>query len=151
MNIEENDRANFRLVESLNKPFEEKDRLDFIVEYNHKRGYIIEENDEGIYAFDYSPEEKQRQEKERILTLSLTKREVFLALFKDKGITPEEIKSKIDNQEALIEFEYANEYYRANPLVNLIGEKLGYNSGELDYLFENGTLPDNSTLEESGV
>ena len=36
-----------------------------------------------------TPEEIAQRERERLDQLSLTKREVFLALYRDKGITPE--------------------------------------------------------------
>lgn len=87
-------------------------------------------------------EEKEQEERERLNKFSLTKREVFLALYKDKQITPEQLKAQITDPEALIEFEYANDYFRGNPLIDLIGEKLGYSSDELDYLFENKELPE---------
>ena len=57
---------------------------------------------------DEAWEEKQaKQEAERIAKLSLTKREVFLAIYQDKGITPEQIRAQITDQGALIEFDYA--------------------------------------------
>ena len=36
----------------------------------------------------------------------------------------------------------ANNFYRGNDYVNQIGTLLGYSSDDLDYLFENGTLPE---------
>ena len=86
-------------------------------------------------------EQKEQEEKERIANLSLTKREVFLALYKDKGITPEQLRSQITDTEALIEFDYANDYFRGNPLIDKIGIMLGYSSNDLDYLFEHKELP----------
>lgn len=85
--------------------------------------------------------DKQAQEREELNHLSLTKREVFLALYKDKGITPDQIKASITSPEALIEFDYATEYYRGNPLIDAIGTQLGYTTEDLDYLFLNGELP----------
>lgn len=88
-------------------------------------------------------EERQAQkEKERIAKLSLTKREVFLALYKAKGLTPEMVRSQITDTEALIEFDYATEYFRFNPLIDKIGLILGYSSEDIDYLFENKQLPE---------
>lgn len=84
-------------------------------------------------------QEAKRQEK--LAKLKLTKREVFLALYKDKGITPAQIKAQIPSDEALIEFEYANEYYRGNPLIDMVGNLLGYTKEQLDYLFEHKELP----------
>ena len=93
-------------------------------------------------VLDPDYEEKQAEkERERIAQLSLTKREVFLALYKDKGITPKQIKAQIESPQALIEFEYANDYFRGNPLIDLIGQTLGYTSSDLDYLFEHKELP----------
>ena len=103
--------------------------------YNDIERYIW--NGEDIVS-DPDYEEKQAQkERERINMLSLTKREVFLALYKDKGITPEQIKTQITSPEALIEFEYANEYFRGNPLIDAIGQSLGYTSEQMDELFIN--------------
>lgn len=78
-----------------------------------------------------------KNERERLNSLSLTKREVFLALYKDKGITPEQLRAQLTNQETLIEFDYAEKYYRGNPLINSIGNSLGYSEKQLDCLFEN--------------
>jgi hypothetical protein len=82
-------------------------------------------------------EEKQAQiERERIAQLKLTKREVFLGLFQAKQVTPDMIKAKITDTQALIEFEYANDYYRGNPLIDIVGAKLGITSEQLDKFFE---------------
>ena len=91
---------------------------------------------------DYE-EENELTQKIRISKLSLTKREVFLALYNAKGITPEEVRNQITDTKALIEFDYANEYYRGNPLIDTIGAVLGYSSDDLDYLFINKELPKN--------
>lgn len=105
----------------------------------------IEETDipYELYGGEYlTPEEIEVKERERLNMLSLTKREVFLALYNDKGITPDQIKAQISDPTALIEFEYANDYFRGNPLIEQIGESLGYTTEELDYLFENGEFPE---------
>ena len=102
--------------------------------------YYTYSNNEIVLNPNYEQEQAQK-ERERINQLSLTKRDVFLALYKDKGITPEQIKAQIENPEALIEFEYASRYYRGNPLIDAIGQTLGYTSEELDYLFEHKELP----------
>ena len=69
----------------------------------------IEETDIDyqLYGGEYLTEEEIAvKERERLNKLSLTKREVFLALYNDKGITPEAIKEYIKDPESLIEFEY---------------------------------------------
>ena len=84
--------------------------------------------------------QKAKQEAMRIAQLSLTKREVFLAIYQDKTITPEQIRAQITDQQALIEFDYAEKYYRGNPLIDILGQALGYTKEQLDYLFKNKTF-----------
>lgn len=80
--------------------------------------------------------EKAQKEAERIAKLSLTKREVFLGLYEAKGVTPEQIKAQITDPAALIEFEYANDYFRGNPLIDSVGAVLGITPAQLDCFFE---------------
>ena len=135
----------------LEKPYTETERLDFIVEYNHNQSLSIEETDIALFALepwekivdgevvDNTEEyeaEKVKQEAERIAKLSLTKREVFLAIYQDKGITPEQIRAQITDPAALIEFDYAEKYYRGNPLIDVLGQSLGYSKEDLDNLFD---------------
>jgi len=107
--------------------------------------YIETDNIEETIVYDETQEQADEREAqteaERIAMLSLTKREVFLALYNDKGITPEQIKAQITSPQALIEFEYATDYYRGNPLIDTMGAMLGYTSEQLDYLFEHKELP----------
>ena len=117
--------------------------LEFTPQY---AGLEIQETDRPIVDFEWADteewQEKQAQkERERISKLSLTKREVFLALYKAKGITPEQIRSQLLSPEALIEFDYASEYFRGNPLIDVIGQSLGFSAEQLDYLFVHRELP----------
>ena len=121
---------------TLQKPYEENERMNFIVQYNHGMGYVIEETETELQALGYTEEEIALQEKERIAKLSLTKREVFLGLYQAKGVTPEMIKAQITDTAALIEFEYANDYFRGNPLIDIVGATLGITSEQLDKFFE---------------
>ena len=124
------------IITTLNKPCTEEERENFIVWYNHNQGLIIEETETEIRALGYTEEEKAQRERERIGNLKLTKREVFLGLFQAKGITPDMIKAQIQDPAALIEFEYANDYFRGNPLIDIIGAQLGITSEQLDKFFE---------------
>ncbi|MCM1338964.1 MAG: hypothetical protein NC191_04775 [Muribaculaceae bacterium] len=158
----------------LEKPYKENDRLDFIVKYNHEQGLHVHETESALYALeaweklegdtviDNREEYEQEQailERERISKLSLTKREVFLALYRNKGITPDALRAQITDPEALIEFDFAENYFRGNPLIDKIGIMLGYSMEDLDHLFETGELPekvDNETppnlpLESGGT
>lgn len=82
-------------------------------------------------------EELDVEERQRLDMLFLTKREVFLAIYNDKHITPEQIRSMIQTEEGKIEFDYANDYFRGNPLIKQIGNLLGYTDKELDDMFLN--------------
>lgn len=139
----------------LEYPYTEEERENFIVEYNHNQGLTIEETEQALFALepfeklingeviDNTEEyeaQKAKQETERIAKLSLTKREVFLAIYQDKTITPEQIRAQITDQQALIEFDYAEKYYRGNPLIDILGQALGYTKEQLDYLFKNKTF-----------
>ena len=104
--------------------------------------YVLDGEEYVLKDAEWEARQVQK-ERERISNLSLTKREVFLALYKDKGITPEQLRAGISDAEALIEFDYAEKYYRGNPLIAIIGQSLGYSNSDLDYLFENGELPSN--------
>ena len=135
----------------IEKPLSIQERADFIVEYNHNKGLRIEETDLAMYALEAWEllegdevidnteawkAEQARKERERIAQLKLTKREVFLGLYQAKGVTPDMIKAQITDPMALIEFEYANDYYRGNPLIDIVGATLGITPEQLDKFFE---------------
>ncbi len=91
---------------------------------------------ENNAVIEKTKEDLDKEEKEQIAKLKLTKREVFLALYQAKGITPDMIKAKITDPLALIEFEYANDYFRGNPLIDEIGKTLGLTTIQLDNFFK---------------
>ena len=121
----------------LKQPYTDKERMSFIVEQNHNNGYEIREAETALEAWGLTEEEKQAQERERIAKLSMTKREMFLGLYQAKQITPDMLKAQITDPQALIEFEYANDYYRGNPLIDVIGGQLGFTTEQLDRFFVN--------------
>ncbi len=132
-------------IATLNKPYTEAQRMDFIVEYNHKQGYTIEEGENGLEALGYTEDELQAQERERINMLSLTAADVERAIYKAKDMDFEDIvemvkeSPDIDVKALKIELK-ANNFYRGNPWIEQVGAILGYSSEDLDYLFKNGEL-----------
>lgn len=59
---------------TLNKPYSEEQRINFIVEQNHLFGYEIKETEEALEAWGYTEEEKAQQAKQnqiQILTEEL--------------------------------------------------------------------------------
>ena len=41
---------------TLNKPYTEEERIEFIVEYNHNQGLVIEESETELKALGYTEE-----------------------------------------------------------------------------------------------
>lgn len=52
----------------LNKPYTEAEKLNFIVEQNHKLGYAIEEQEDKLVALGYTDEEKAKARKQEFYT-----------------------------------------------------------------------------------
>lgn len=50
---------------TLNKPYTEKQKMDFIVENNHNLGYEIRETETALEAWGLTQEEKDQQEKQQ--------------------------------------------------------------------------------------
>ena len=132
----------------LKKPYTNEQRIKFIVENNHKLGYKIEETETSLVAFGETEEEKQTKEKERIAMLNLTRADVERGIYKAKGMDFEDViklvtdidKSNgfinpIDIKALKIELK-ANNFYRGNPYVDVVGNLLGFTSEQLDKFFE---------------
>lgn len=49
----------------LLKPYTDEQKLDFIVEQNHRQGYEIRETETALESWGYTEEEKQEQEKQQ--------------------------------------------------------------------------------------
>ena len=148
----------------LIKPFTDEQRIKFIVENNHKKGYTIEERETSLVALAQTEEEKQQEEQERIAMLSLTAADVERGIYKatgkdfddvvalvqslcdssakpqnDKGVilSDSEVSQalNIDIKALKIELK-ANNFYRGNPYVDSIGTLLGFTKQQLDNFFE---------------
>ena len=130
---------------TLQKPYTEEEKENFIVEYNHNKNFMIEETEDELQAFGYTEEELAQFNKERIAMLSLTRGDVFRGLLQAKGITRAQIRAMIETNEklsvvekemALIDFDEALNFYRGNELINILGLALGITSEQLDKFFE---------------
>ena len=132
----------------LKKPYTDEQRIKFIVENNHKKGYVIEESATSLVALGETEEEKQAKEQERIAMLKLTRGDVFRGLLQAKGITramlratieamPEETQEQaLIKEMALIDFDEALDFYRGNALIDTVGLQLGITKEQLDAFFE---------------
>lgn len=132
----------------INKPYTEEQSLDFIVEQNHKNNYEIKETDTALEAWGLTEEEIAQKERDRIDALCLTRSDVERVIYADKGMDFDDlieyVKTNVptmDVKALKIELR-ANNFYRKHPYINQLGTVLGYTSEDLDYLFQNKTLPE---------
>ena len=136
---------------TLNKPYTDKQRMDFIVQNNHTLGYEIRETETALESWGLTEEEKQEQEeaieRERIASLNLTKADFWIALL-DGGITKAMVKEKIElipdemlKAKTLIRLDEADHFWRGDAAMDIIGAMFGLTPYDLTYLFENKVLP----------
>lgn len=128
---------------------EDKQKLQNTIAFMPQyQGLEIKETERPIVDFQFADTEEYEQEqaqkeRQRLDLLNLTKADVLLALYQDKGLTPDDIKAMLkDNVPALIKFDYASSYYRGDEVVNALGLALGYTTEEMDYLFKNKKFPE---------
>ena len=74
----------------LLKPYTENERINFIVEQNHKLGYTIEEQADKIIALGKTQEEIEKERGERLNHLTCTSLDIVV-LVKTLGLTDTEI------------------------------------------------------------
>ena len=128
---------------TLQKPYTEAQKMDFIVQYNHNQGYLIEEAEAELQALGYTQEELDYQERERIAKLNLTGADVERGIYQAKRMDFDDILAFVmanppqglDVKALKIELK-ANLFYRGNPYVDIVGNLLGFTSEQLDKFFE---------------
>ena len=135
---------------TLNKPYTEEARINFIVEQNHRHGYEVKETETALEAWGLTEEEKEQQEAERIAMLHLTRGDVFRSLLLAKGVTRAQLRAVIEQlpdetpeqqiakEYALIDFDEALDFYRGNALIDTVGAQLGITSEQMTAFFETG-------------
>lgn len=116
----------------LNKPYTEEQRIDFIVEQNHRLGYEIKETEIALEAWGYTEEEKQEQEYERIQGLSMTRSDFFDGMIMAFGLGQTELRAIVEQilnsinitpieiKVALNNYDNALNFYRKHTLFTLI-------------------------------
>ena len=76
---------------TLQKPYDDTQRMDFIVQYNHGMGYVIEETETELQAWGYTEEELNDYEKQRIQELSMTRSDFFDGTIQAWGVGQDEL------------------------------------------------------------
>lgn len=110
-----------KLIEKLDKPYTEKERVDFIVEQNHNLGYVIIETEESIEAWGLDDEELLEQKKQQVRGV----RNNYLEIYIDSKIKnpfmwedlSEEDKVELGNyRKYLLDYTKEEKWWLANPL-----------------------------------
>lgn len=78
------------LKAQLNKPYTEQEKINFIVEQNHKLGYTIEEQADKLVALGYTDKEKTQEKEDLINHLTCTALDL-ITFIKSLGLTDEAI------------------------------------------------------------
>lgn len=116
----------------LLQPFNEEEKIDFIVEQNHKNGYEIRETETALEAWGYTEEEIAQQERERIQELFMTRSDFFDGTIQAWGIGQDELlvliqgllaTLPIENVKKLIainNFKNALNFYRKHDLFKML-------------------------------
>lgn len=128
----------------LKQPYTEDERIEFIVEQNHKLGYTIEEQEDKLVALGYTDEEKAKAERERLDNLSMTRGDVFEALILAKRLSKAQIRAMIEQASLdditkalyLNRFDEALEFYRGYPIFDMLGQVLSITGTMLDKFFD---------------
>ena len=120
----------------LLKPFDEKEKMNFIVKYNHNLGYEIKETNEAFEAWGSTQEEIKQKEIERIGNLTATKR-VFALILNELGVDYlTQLKPLVESDKtAQLEWELCTELQRKNPLIDVMAEKIGITTEKIDKIF----------------
>ena len=118
--------------------------------------------DGNWYLIDKCPmksdEEKEKEERERLDKLSMTRGDVFEALILARGLTKPQIRAMIENAELdditkalyLNRFDEALDFYRGFPLFDMLGEALGITPEQLDMFFTDKNYKHLLPVEQQG-
>lgn len=117
---------------NLEKPYTNKQRMDFIVTYNHNEGLVINETETELQALGYTEEEIAEQEKARIQELYMTRSDFFDGTIQAWGVGQDEllvliqtllITLPIDDVKKLMainNFKNALNFYRKHDLFKIL-------------------------------
>ena len=121
-----------KVIATLQKPYTEEEKIEFIIEYNHNQNYTIEETETELQALGYTEEELANFEKERIQELSMTRSDFFDGTIMAWGIGQDELlvliqgllaTLPIEDKKKLIainNFKNALNFYRKHDLFKML-------------------------------
>ena len=105
---------NKEIIATLEKPYTENQRMDFIVEYNHNQGCEIEElENKTLQAFEIvkTNEEKAKEEQNRINHLTCTALDL-ITFIKSLGLTDEQVLAHLQaNPSVQLQLTFCKDVY----------------------------------------
>ena len=104
----------------LQKPYTDNERMDFIVQYNHGMGYVIEETETELQALGYTEEEIALQEQARIQELYMTRSDFFDGTIQAWGVGQDELLVLIQNLLATLPIEDVKKLMAINNFKNAL-------------------------------
>lgn len=107
-------------VDRLKYPYTKKERLHFVVENNHKNGYLIQEDSEtgDLVALTRDRDELSQIDKENIARLNMTRLD-FVNCLEKLGINWAALKALMAaNPEVEKQLEMCSNVWRGNPLLD---------------------------------
>lgn len=125
----------------LNKPYTTEQYAELSIYCNNNEMKIVDKGEYLESVPQYTPEEKEQMEKERIARLFLTGADVERGIYKAKGLDFDDVLEMVKEQQPTqykavkIELK-ANNFYRGNPYVSQLGAMLGLKEKQLDEFFE---------------
>lgn len=109
----------------LNKPYTDKQRADFIVENNHRKGYEIKETENALEAWGLTAEEQAEKDLLDKQTSVRAVREQFFEQYVDwyqskpllwEEMTDEEKQDIADYRKYLMDYTKEENWWEKNPL-----------------------------------
>lgn len=109
---------------TLNKPYTDRQRADFIVEYNHKLGYEIKETETALEAWGLTSEEWDEKVLEDKKASVRGARNQYLEEYVDPyqlvirwgTLTEQEQTDLVNYRQYLLDYTSQPEWYLANPM-----------------------------------
>lgn len=109
----------------LNKPYTDRERADFIVENNHKKGYEIKETDDALEAWGLTEKEQAEKDLTDKQTRVRAVREQYFIEYVDwcqskpllwEEMTKEEKQDIADYRHYLMDYTKGENWWEQNPL-----------------------------------
>lgn len=105
---------------TLNKPYEENQRIDFIIEQNHRKGYEIRETETALEAWGLDENELLERKKEQVRSVRQQYFETYVDFYQSKPLYWEELDEETkqhisDYRQYLKDYTKNENWWEQNP------------------------------------